>query len=209
MSYVQTTFDKYRKFPPARKDDKWRVAWPIPKPITMLQLKVLYEDLNEWRISNGMPPISTAAQRSPGIIPMEAVVNTGTNVCIIGYQRMRMIQFEESGLLPNEYQPTDASGFLYNVIGCLLAELAIGNRVTSQVLYVIREGSKLTLSAEAAIDLGLLSETFPLQIPSAVPAGGAVEYNSFSSRPTITVYDNDVTVTKMEKSTKQSLSRFG
>ena len=147
---------------------EWVIRNPPPQPYLSLKVRV---DTRAYRDQNFTPP-SAFKHRTAD---MSALADTGCQAVCMGTEQLARLGLTSKDLLEVDLRLKGANGGSIRILGGLFITISGEDRrngkwSTRQLCYVAEGVTKLMLSREACVQLGIISDNFPAIGDSAVTA---------------------------------------
>ena len=119
------------------------------------------------------PTLTVHIKALNGQAMVEALPDSGANICAAGVDFLAHIKEHTLNLLPSEVKPRAVNGSILSPIGSLKAVISVGNRSVEDHFHIYKSVSGVILSWRAAKSLGILPPTYPEPLPE-MPGSSAI-----------------------------------
>ena len=116
-------------------------------------------------------------------VVLEAVADTGAEVCIAGSGQALCMGVDVNKLKKSNVHLQHAAGGMMSVMGCSRVTIKCGNMSTTECLYFVNGTRKLFLSLSACKSLGLVDRNFPNHTMHNVYGSEAFDIKGVCEKP--------------------------
>lgn len=145
-------------------DSIGRFAHRSPPHLPCLTVSVQVLNTTHSAFNRPVPESSTQA------VKFNTIADTGAQTCACGPEIIRELGLAEQDLVPTSHRINGVTSSAMDILGVVFATISANGATSKQSIYVGRNIKGFFLSVGCLHDLGCISSTFPLVMPTTIGA---------------------------------------